>query len=58
MITFSFGRDEHYPYACVSKGECSLNNERRPSSNNKLVHQGELALFRPSRTNLVFSMSH
>ena len=48
MMTFSFGRAEHYPYACVSKGECSSNNERWPSSNNKPVHQGELDLFRVS----------
>ena len=48
IMTFSFGRIEYYPYACVSKGECSSNNETRPSSNNKLVHLGELALFRAS----------
>ena len=48
MITFSFGRAEHYPYACVSKDECSSNNERRPSYKNKPVRQGELALFRAS----------
>ena len=45
---FLFSRDEHYPYACVFKGECSSDNERRPSSNNKPVHQGELTLFRDS----------
>ena len=48
MMTLSFGMVEHYPYACVFKGECSSDNERRPSSNNKLVHQGESALFRAS----------